>query len=323
MLYAFIEVNCTHNDFKLDNMVINDSSLTQKNDVDATIYIIDFGETSIRFICNGKVYYLCKRNIYYKHIKLMRKPVNGQYINPLMTINAYEWYTHFFVNKRKIADYDIYYFLSKLQSSCSSNITPIINELLNKFNIMILKKSVRLEIYHPTHFFHDIMTINDIDCSNLLFYRLYELAQILSTHNDTFKKFLATQKISNDTTAYNFLQNNIDTQSKILTSPNLDIGEYYREEYLKFGKQKQDEKYTDTHTNTYTHTNTNTLAETVLGGGVRSKNTYNKLQIKHTKKRKQLYTKQKVMKSNRYTKNYYAKQHMYTKHKISLTHTHK
>ena len=91
LLYAYIELNCIHSDFKLNNIVMN----TENND----IYIIDFESLSIYFNYDGQIYYLCQLLILYNN-------VIDQYI--------YNSYINRFILRHTYVDTDIYYVLSSL-----------------------------------------------------------------------------------------------------------------------------------------------------------------------------------------------------------------
>ena len=91
LLYAYIELNCIHSDFKLNNIVMN----TENND----IYIIDFESLSIYFNYDGKIYYLCQLLI-----------VDNNVIDSA----NYNSYIHRFILRHTYVDTDIYYVLSSL-----------------------------------------------------------------------------------------------------------------------------------------------------------------------------------------------------------------
>ena len=91
LLYAYIELNCIHSDFKLNNIVMN----TENND----IYIIDFESLSIYFNYDGQIYYLCQLLIL---------------DNNVIDIYNYKSYLHRFILRHTYVDTDIYYVLSSL-----------------------------------------------------------------------------------------------------------------------------------------------------------------------------------------------------------------
>ena len=127
LLYAYIELNCIHSDFKLNNIVMN----TENND----IYIIDFESLSIYFNYDGKIYYLCQLLILYNN-------VIDQYI--------YNSYINRFILRHTYVDTDIYYVLSSLIDIGTVNED---NETLEQLKIgQTIQKYIKMQKYLFTIF---------------------------------------------------------------------------------------------------------------------------------------------------------------------------
>ena len=199
LLYVYTEFNFIHGDFKLNNMVIN-------TDAPYNIYIIDFEYTSINFIYDNKVYYLCRRHEYYNNAITTEGVESRDYTN----------YVKNFILRYTYIDYDIYYVLSYLQSKITTDLElsnsqkpknkaivsvsiyeneqTYLNNIFNKFYLLILKidNQWNADLAHQDNFLYEFLYTNikerkiNYDKVNLLFITLYQLYMSINA-NDTQK----------------------------------------------------------------------------------------------------------------------------------------
>ena len=223
LLYTHIKLNLTHNDLKLNNIVMS-------TDEPKKIYIIDFGETVIRFVYNNNVYLFGKYNERHKD---KDRPF------------GYFWYTSYFVSRPQFVDCDIYYFLATLYGmqylykdtegiyklTDAINNTSLINyksavtKFVNKFMLLIFHDS-ETGVYNGKYYFqiqndprillYTILTNNDIKFKNLLLFRLYELLKILETSQQKdITALLQLKTIFSDQTINDVLKHQEETYETI------------------------------------------------------------------------------------------------------------
>jgi len=217
---AYLKLNLSHNDFKANNIVISNSK----------IYIIDFGESSIKFRYNNILYYLCKHNQYYEDYDNAKSADKKHNISIANTdknnLIAYKWYTLYIAYKREVVDCDIYYILLSLHKIYSfyyydkisihtnslETYKKCITDISNKFFILIFsKKDINMMIDHeqPKSLLYDFISYYKCNCPNLLLYRLYEFVNIISEYNKKYKTYL--QKIKTHFRDYQIISESIES----------------------------------------------------------------------------------------------------------------
>ena len=309
LLYTYIKLNLTHNDLKLNNIVIS----TNDNDKITKIYIIDFGETIIRFVYDNKVYLFGKYNDPHVH-KYIRKQIS---VSPEIKSN-YFWYTSYFISRPQFVDCDIYYFLISLYAmehlhigyknnttnTSLQNYNESIKTFLNQFMLIIFHnedaESNKIHLNTtPRTLLYTLLTDNKIEHKNLLLFRLYELLQILKTSEQ--KEI--TDLLSSNTTIFDgntinqVLEHQKETYETISKKNNIIFtieNIPYEQNFTYYGK-KSTKLYAETHVGGHKNIKKTNKKDLIHKKTIKLHNTHKR----HTHKK----TKQYSMRNNTYKHN--------------------